>query len=381
MSEEQSLPMPGGHLPSTERIIPYQGGEIRLSPAAQQASAAASEFAKANPMLDLLISAKTADQRKSANRLDDKSQKSLNEMKARMRSTPPKPATVINLHPWPLMFSSGIRLLRGIQIPECHPGMPLAYHHIRGYRMDWEYNEDGTQKFSEVLPITLAAQFVREFSNADNDGGGVIVYEGDGHPDKMGEVEIYDPQGNVQTREVPGIVYNAEDQEEAAMVAVPIKRKLADVIDEAIHLRNRIYLDKYRRAWRDYNLPGGKGKFLVTPRHMLMSEVLFAEGLISKMPEWNPGDRNDEGLEQDNCKSCGTPRRKGAYKCSECGNILNALEAFKDFAIEWGHAKFDMLTSDEYEEAEAIHEEREKNKSERGSKPKKPAGGKPEAKK
>ncbi|HEV7674382.1 MAG TPA: hypothetical protein VGQ12_07620 [Candidatus Angelobacter sp.] len=380
MSEETSLPMPGGPLPSTDRVIPYQGGAVRLSPAAQQTSKAAEEFAKANPMLDALISAKTAEQRKSANRLDDKSQNSLNDLRARMRSTPAKAATVINLHPWDLMFPSGIRLLRGIQIPACHPGMPFAYHHIRGYRMDWEYNEDGTQKFMEILPITLAAQFVREFSDQHNDGGGVIVYEGDGHPDKMGEVEVYDPIGRVQTREVPGVVFNAEDQEEAAMIAVPIKRKLSELIEEARQVRNRIYLDKYRRAYRDYNLPGGKGKFLVTPKHMLISEVLLSEGLIAKLPDWNPGDRSDEGLEQDNCKACGTPRRKGAYKCLSCNSILNALEAFKDYAIEWGHAKFDALTSDEYAEAEAIYEEREKQKAERG-KAKKPAGGKTETKK
>lgn len=380
MPEETSLPMPGGPLPSSERIVPFEGGAVRLSPAAQQTSAAAAEFAKSFPLYEQILSAKTAEQRKSANRLDDKSQKSLNELRARMRSTPAKPATIINLHPWDLMFPSGIRLLRGIQIPACHPGMPFAYHHIRGYRIDWEYNEDGTQKFTEILPITLAAQFVREFSNQDNDGGGVIVYEGDGHPDKVGEVEIYDSLGSVQTRDIPGVVYNAEDQEEAAMIAVPIKRKLAELIDEARQVRNRIYLDKYRRAYRDYNLPGGKGKFLVTPKHMLISEVLFSEGLIAKMPEWNPGDRSDEGLEQDNCKACGTPRRKGAYKCLSCGNILNALEAYKDHDIEWGHGKFAALTSDEYDEAEAIHEEREKQKGERG-KAKKPAGGKTETKK
>lgn len=380
MNEEQFLPQPGGTLPTTERIIPYEGGAVRLSPAAQQTSAAAAEFAKSFPLYDQILSAKTADQRKSANRLDDKSQQSLNELRVRMRSTPPKPATVINLHPWDLMFPSGIRLLRGIQVPACHPGMPFAYFHIRGWRMDWEYNEDGTQKFTEILPITLAAQFVREFSNQDNDGGGVIVFEGDGHPDKMGEVEVYDPIGRVMTREEPGYVFNAEDQQEAAMIPVPIKRKLSEIIDEARKTRNTVYLDKYRRAYRDYHLPNGKGKFLITPKHMLISEVLFHEGLIAKMPDWNPGDRNDEGLEQDNCKSCGTPRKKGAYKCSECNNILNALEAYKDFAIEWGHGKFEMLTSDEYEEAQAIHDEREKLKGERGQ-PKKPAGGKGEAKK
>src|SRR5713101_2358536 len=62
--------------------------------------------------------------------LDEISQRNLDELKHQMRSNPPRAATVINLHPWPLMFPSTDVFLRGIVVPACNPGMEFAYHHI-----------------------------------------------------------------------------------------------------------------------------------------------------------------------------------------------------------------------------------------------------------
>ena len=155
-------------------IVPYEGGQVVISEAAQAAAQAAQSWAAADPAM--ANSLRTG----SPNKLDQTSALALKALEQQMRQTPPKPATVINLHPWPLTFGATCRFLRGITVPACEPGMPYAYLHIRGYRRDWEYNEDGSLKFKPILPIQLAAEFVREFSNKDTYGGGVIIYEGDG---------------------------------------------------------------------------------------------------------------------------------------------------------------------------------------------------------
>lgn len=333
-----------------ETIIPYQGGQVVMSEAAQEASRAAESWAAADPHLTNAI-------KKGVNNLDSDSQNNLNELARQMRATPPKPATVINLHPWPLSFGAANRFLRGITVPACEPGMSYAYHHIRGYRRDWEYNENGTLRFKPILPIELAGQFVREFSNKDSYGGGVIIYEGEGNPEKVEMVEVYDPIGRVQTISKPVIVYDEENRPVQEMGEIPIRRKLLDLLAEARNSRNIFYMDRVQRADRDYRLPDGKGKWLINDTHKLMAEMLFAEGLITAVPEWNLASRFEQGLSETNCKSCGSPTKTGSYKCS-CGNILSPLAAYLDYAIEFEHAKMEMLTSDEREEAEAERDRR-----------------------
>jgi hypothetical protein len=302
--------------------------------------------------------------KKGVNNLDQDSQTNLNELRRQMRSSPPKPATVINLHPWPLTFGATNRFLRGITIPACEPGMPYAYHHIRGYRTDWEYNENGTLKFKAILPIELAGQFVREFSNKDSYGGGVIIYEGEGNPEKVDLVESYDPIGRVQTIQKSVIVYDEENRPIQEMGEIPIRKKLNDLLVEARSQRNAAYLLRVRKADHDYNLPDGRGKWLINDTHPLMAEILFAEGVISEVPKWNLASRFEQGLSENNCKSCGSPTKTDSYKCA-CGNILDPLAAYMDFAIEYGHAKMEMLASDEWEQVEEEKLRRQSAKSQK----------------
>lgn len=348
--------MPGGSLPTSSQVIPVEGGgRVVLSPKAQQGAAAAQEFAKAYPEMSVLASTQGV---RAANNLPQEALISLDELRMKMRMTPPKPATVINLHPWSLSFNYSDRLLRGIKIPECNPGQPYAYHHIRGYRTDWKYNDQGVQVFSEILPITLAAQFVRQFSDKDNDGGGVIIYEGESHPDKLKDVEIYDVLGRPITNDVPGIEEDPEGNKVPVMFRTAIKKNFIDVLNEVRLLRNKVYLKRVQDANRDYNLPSGKGKWNITDKHHLMAEVLFAEGVISSVPQWKITDRMEEGLSERNCPGCQNPTKKGAFRCS-CGHILNPLAAYKEGAIPFEHGSMDLLTSDELEEALEVKTERE----------------------
>lgn len=348
---------PEGPVPRGNQIINVEGGKtIVLTPEAQQAAHASQEFARSFPIYEQAV-------KKGVNNLDPVSQGRLNEMRAEMRSNPSRPATVVNLHPWDLMFSAGIPLLRGIQVPACPPGQIYSFHHIRVKRFEMFYEEDGTMAYRPLRPIQLAGEFVREFSNKDNDGGGVIIYEGESNPDKVGTVETYDSAGRPMTMDKPGLEYDEDNRPQQIVEKHPVRRSFDEMLKEAIALRNKVYFDKVQRADRDYHLPDGRGRRLITEKHRLMAEVLFAEGIIPVVPEWNLASRMEQGLSENNCPACATPTRQGAFKCASCGHILSAFEAYKAGAIEYGHVSFETMSSDEWEQAEELKAEREKNRS------------------
>jgi hypothetical protein len=343
---------PGGSKPSRPVVHRVEGGQqIVVSPEAQQASKAAQDLSLANATFTEMLT------KRGANRLDDASQQRLNEVNMELLSNPPKPATIINLHPWPLSFGYSDLLLRGITVPACPPGQTLMHFHIRAARKEWEYEENGTLKFKIVRPIQLAAQFVREFSNPDNDGGGVIIYEGETNPSKLDLIEGYDPTGRALTTAKVGLVYDEENQAHQVTQQIPVKRSFPEMLKEALAHRNSVYMRKVQKADHDYHLPDGRGKWLLHDKHFLMAEVLLSEGLIVKMPDWNLSDRMEQGLSPHNCKACGDPIKQDAYKCFKCENIVNIVEAFRDGA-PIPESKFEIATTDELEQIAEIKKDR-----------------------
>lgn len=330
----------------TEIIKPYEG-----PPPSPE------NFSRAYPQMETAI-------KKGVNNLDAESQANLNEFMQTMRANPPKPATVVNLHPWPLAFGYGNRLLRGFTVPACEPGQICNFLHIRNFRKDWEQNENGSLKFKPVTPIQIAAEFVREYANKDNDGGGVLIYLGESNPLKAGNVECYDSLGRQITNPKQGIETDEEGNKVPVMFQEPVFKPFDHLLKEAITIRNQVYLRKVQRADHDYNLPDGRGKRNVHDKHLLMAEVLYAEGIIKDLPKWDLSTKIDEGFSQNNCKACGGNVREGAYRCTNCGNILNVVEAFRDGAVI-PEAKFANCTHDELEQIEEIKAERIKATEER----------------
>lgn len=368
--EEVSLPEVGGPKPATDRLIPYEGGTVRMSPEAQHSSKASQEFVKAFPEYDAPTRSggviTNTVMPKGRNNLDPESQQNLDELRAMMRQSPPKPATIINLHPWPLSFGYTDRILRGIVVPPCEPSMPYSWFHVRGYRLDWKENSEGGRIFSAITPIRIAGEFAREFGNEYslqgemNTSGGVIIYQGEGCPDKVVEVETYDQMGRPHTTIVNGYDEDPDGTKFPVKVATPIMARLDEVLKKSRKLRNDMYLQFVRAADRDYKLPDGRGRKLITPRHQLMAEVLFAEGVIKEMPNWNLPTSLEQGMSDNNCPACGSMFKEGAFKCMACNHILNALEAYKHLHIKWDDPSMEMLTSDEYAEALEIKAERDK---------------------
>jgi len=299
--------------------------------------------------------------------LDAISERKLGELRRQVRANPFPAATVINLHPWALQSQD--MFLRGIVVPACNPGQDYAYHHIRAWNADKQYSEDGSHfVFTAIRPIDKAAQFLIKFADAEVYGGGVIVYEGDHNPNKVKEVELYSPDGRpiVDSRE--GFEYDDEGNKLPAKVEVPIRGSLHELIEKQRQSRNEFYLRRVTEADEWFKSQDSKDRRKITQMHRLMAEVLVAEGILSEAPDWNLASKIDKNKgEVRQCKSCGASIQGDPYRCTNagCGNILKPLEAFMDGAIEWGHAKLELLAPEQYAIAEAEHKRRQEVKKAR----------------
>lgn len=364
MSTEVIKPYSGGEpgsrlapedIPAT---IPYEGGAVIQTQQSAAAAAAAKEFAGAFPSYEAAFTGK-----KGINNIDPDSQARLNELRQRMRSSPPRPATVVNLHPWPLQFGGNDIFLRGIVVAACNPGQPFAHQHIRSYRVAKQYKEDGTFEFYPILAIHMAGQFLRDFANADIYGGGIIIYEGESHPDKVKDVEVYDQTGRLVTVREMGTEYDEEDRAVRVPIDKPVRKNFADLLAQQTKVRNDFYLARVKKADQDYNRPDGRGKMLVSNLHCLMADVLFAEGIIAEVPKWDLKGSFEQGLKDDPCPACGSFPKADSFKCMSCGHVLLPFDAYMNGAIEYGHASMELLTGDEWELVEKEKERRTTTKA------------------
>lgn len=336
--------MPEITLPESAPIKPFEGPP-----------ATPDTFLTAFPEMERMIKGG-----RGINPLDRVTQANLDELRRNVRSNPFKPATIINLHPWPLQFSMSTPFVRGIVVPACNPGDEFAHLHVRSWSHDQSYNEDGTMKFTAIKPIQKAAQFLISFADPEMYGGGVIIYEGEGHPNKVGEVETYRPDGRPEVTVKIGYEYDDENHPYKVEQEVPIRRKLAEMIAEQRRVRNERYMVRVQAADDNFKSGDAAKRKLITAMDRQMAEMLVAEGVLSRAPEWNLSSRMDEGLSENHCPSCGGIPDANAFRCQRCAHVLNPLEAYKHASIEYGHASFDLLTAEEWAVVEEIKSDRDK---------------------
>lgn len=332
---------------SDEVLRPYEGPP----PTAEN-------FMTAFPQWESFVKGK-----KGNNSLDPESQNSLDAVHARMRRHRPKPVTLLNYHPWPLRVSGG-KLFQGITVPACPPGTPFVKFVFRGYKTDFKPNQQGGQDFEEILPIQLAQEFVRCGTSQEMYGPGILIYEGEGDPLKVKEVEVYDNRGVLITEPEPGWTENPEGQREPTVNQVPVMRSLEELMRELRHKRNDFYLAEIRRRDIEMKMPNARQSAILSHHHFLMVDVLVAEGILTKekIPQWTLTTKFEEGLSSSDCKNCGATKKETAISCKECGHIFKPLEALKEAVIQWGHASLEKLSEGELEEAYLFHLETEKKK-------------------
>lgn len=336
--------MPEINLPDSAPIKPFEG-----PPATPE------NFLTAFPEMERIIKGG-----RGVNPLDRVTQANLDELRRMVRANPFKPATIVNLHPWPLQFEMSTPFVGGIVVPACKPGDEFAHLHIRGWSHDKSYNEDGTMKFSAIKPIEKAGEFLRAFADPEQYGGGVIIYEGEGHPNKVGEVETYRPDGRLEFTIKVGYEYDNENVPYKVEQEVPVRRRLLEMINEQRQIRNNRYMIRVQKADDNFKSDDADKKRLITNMDRLMAQMLVAEDVLPRAPEWNLSSRMEQGLSDTRCPSCGAIPEAAAFRCQKCSHILKPFEAYKAAAIEYGHASMDLLTAEEWSTVEEIKAERDK---------------------
>ena len=347
----------------TEAIRPYVEGEYQGPPATPDNFAHAFPEiadAAARPAVPVVPGVTTP--LRGRRPLDSESQKNLDELYLQVRANPFKPATVINMHPWRLMFPMSEPYVRGIVIRACPPGDMFSYEHIRAWSPEKKQlpGDKISYGFTAIRPIQKACEFLREFANPDIYGGGIIVYEGDGHPDKVKRVELYNPDGRPQVTSKQTMEEDNEGHQIPVLATTPIYGNLEEMILQERRRVDEFYMKSV--TWADAKWKEGteQARKLVTDRYRDMAEVLWRRGIIPEMPGWNIMTTLQQGLSEHNCKSCGSVLTAKAYKCSKCSNIIDPLAAYLDFAIEFTHAKMAMLNDEQMEMAETEKARREK---------------------
>jgi hypothetical protein len=180
-----------------------------------------------------------------------------------------RPATIVNLNPFPLRLGMGD--VGTIEVPACPADQPYIRHEILKYRFSMRDMGDGSFSPVSVLPRELAEEVVREYSET----GGVFWYEG------VGEVPS-DSLAEARTRQVEW------------------------------------YRNEFRKAvdsWTRFHQHK-----LVTDRQRDAARALYANGEISSLPEWITITRDLS--EHISCPACDEKIRRNAKVCRYCGRAV-----------------------------------------------------------
>lgn len=239
---------------------------------------------------------------------------------------------VINLMPFALKPNGVLTERYGLSVPPA-PIEPKSkefpsYSFRLLDRLYWDNKDrgagmDDVDNFEAIpwTPLEVADDFIKEYNEVQRCGG-VFVYEGEQMPETS-----------------PG---------------------LKNMLFKAAEARNQWCMARVEEANLEFASEASRKN--ITEVHRNAWRILFHAGLVKKedQPPWltaiNP---SAVKAHAEICKRCGTGLA-GGYACKECGNIINALAAYEDGAIEWGHVSFQKMTDEEFKKATEIKNRRAK---------------------
>ena len=202
------------------------------------------------------------------------------EMVGRMQRIGWKKATIINLHAFELKHDMGY--LGSTKVRARKVGEPYVKHVIHQYLVDMVDRAEETYTPEAILPVELAADFVKQFVEiAAEEGasmGGLFWYEGDREPS-------------------------------AKELAIADEQKMA------------WYTRQYDLAQQRWSESGNRRE--ISERQRVIAQELKLRGVIDKLPEWvmQTKDANPHHA----CPECGDEtNRKEAKFCKNCRYMFDA---------------------------------------------------------
>lgn len=297
------------------------------------------------------------DPTRGTSKLPPQTQQNLRELYAMMRRNPPKPVTLINMHPFVLTVNGVYH--RDIQVPACPPGTPYIKYVIRRWKYTRDpYEEENTicYRFRPVYPIDLATDFLREYAHM----GGIVVYEGETAPEKVKDIAQWNIDGSpvmevVEMPDGPAETQKFESYQEA--------------FERARGIRDAYYDSCVKEAEAKWSDPSGKLRLEVSDMDEWMAEVLFLDGKRAKRADFKRLTRQEAGLSEMVCPNCKARPNQDALTCTNCNlYVFDPVAAYQNAVIEYGHPSMDRLDAEQWE---AINEIKAKRDTAKLGKPKK----------
>lgn len=273
------------------------------------------------------------------------------------------PVTILNMNPYSLKINGGV--LFPEEIPACPIGTSCVAYVLRDIK--WQSKDNGCDQQGMMqmepipyVPLTLAAEYIREFMQTDTAFGGVLCYVGsafnfdadgkiismtDLHPSKMAKDAVV---------EVPELNFDNGE-----LFVDTRKRKFKEIFDHAKTKQKSSVKRSLQRATTWYENEHQKN--YVNDTHRDLARLALADGIIEKLPQWVLQDADTVG-HADPCVACQVIPKPGAILCTNCGQIFAVLAAFKNGRIAYGAAEMELLTADEWKIANQIHADRQKAK-------------------
>jgi hypothetical protein len=249
-------------------------------------------------------------------------------IKRRLKLQNIRPATVINMNPWPIRVN-GVHF-SSILPSACPDDKDFSVHVIRHNPedpvIDWADTGDAKYMPSELVPIVLAKEFEQGQYLTE---GGVVAYEGDHDP-------LRDP-------EVVGRMKEARDRMERYMIEL------------------------YTEAQGLYMQANKVGIGNIGVKHRKAGAYLFRRRLISEKPAWLEITRAESDIAEP-CPRCKAEPKKGAYGCPECGYIFDPEQAYLKMEIAATDISLARLPRKKLEELGITEEQQPETMEERAAK-------------
>ena len=259
-----------------------------------------------------------------------------------------QPVTLLNLNPFVLKINGGVYFPD--EVPACKPGKPYAAYVIRETR--WGHKDNGCdlQNVMQMepvpaFPLTLAAEYIREFIHQDGGFGGVLCYVGDQDPATI--------KKGASVR-VPEVAYNDRGE-------FRILQRDADfheLLENVRQKRNSSILHRLQNANNWYE--NDTQRMNVNDLHRDLARLAVAEGLIPELPKWVMQASMLNHKQPDPCPSCASIPKHAAILCVNCGHIFDVVQAYKNARIAHGAVEMDRLTAEEWKVVNQIKAERDR---------------------
>lgn len=280
-----------------------------------------------------------------------------------------RPVTLLNLNPTTLSINGGMFFPE--VIPACSLDQPYVVYVFRETRWGHKDNGVGLDNVHRIdpfpaIPKVLAAEYMREYQQEKDGFGGVICY--------VGSAWNYDKEGNIismgdlhpskiakgQTVTVPVVNYQdgelVMDEEErdfhALLGTVRLKRNQSLLRD--IQQANAWYENEEQRK-------------NVNDSHRDKARMAKREGLIPVLPRWVLDESSLTEQPVEGCPACKAVPNAGAILCTNCGQIFNVVEAYRNGRITFDSVEMDRLDAAGWAEVEKIKTVRDKNRPKKAS--------------